>query len=302
MLVKAYAKINHFLRVLDKRPDGYHNLETVYQTISLADTLELSRDSGLSSVGFSLAANSAFPVPVDEQNLVLRAIRLAENAAARKLSGLRIILNKQIPVGAGLGGGSTDAAATLLAVNQLFSLELSLGRLLSLAAELGADVPFFLQGGTALGQGRGELISPLANSSRFYVVLVFPGFPIKTVEAYRSLDESRHGANKQPARQLQGIISALSSGTVDALCRCLNNDFSDTAEISYPELKSLRLAMLSAGCQGVQLSGSGSAVFGICRTLSQAHRTQELMKGSYEHVFVCEPTSHGQDFEGQASF
>lgn len=294
MLVKAFAKINLYLRVLSRRPDGYHNIETIYQSVSLADTLEFSRDLSVDRVNLYLFPNSAFIVSTDESNFVLRAVNLLQQSTEKEIRHLRIGLDKQIPVGGGLGGGSTDAAATLFAVNQLFSLGFNEEALLKIATSLGADVPFFFWGGTALARGKGEIISPLENNLQYYVIVVFPSFPITTTEAYKRLDEYQ-GACFKKEPQVNSIIEALKRGSLTELKDSMTNSFSEVIEGLYPETKTMREDLLAAGCLAAQLTGSGSAVFGICETIEESRRVKEIISKEYNYVYICKPTSQGMN-------
>ncbi|MCD6385871.1 4-(cytidine 5'-diphospho)-2-C-methyl-D-erythritol kinase [Candidatus Sumerlaeota bacterium] len=301
MLVKAYAKINLYLRVLGRRPDGYHNITTIYQTVDLADRLEFTftspDDSSLHSPLLSLSPDSSFDVPTDESNLIIIAVKFLEKYADTKCKGLKIMLSKQIPIGAGLGGGSADAAATLVAVNRLCSLGLTQEELSNIALSVGADVPFFLQGGTALGEGRGERLSPLQNNLQYYVVIVFPGFSISTRMAYNSL-EGLSSDVKEAVCEMQQIVRVLGEGDVNQLCELIANDFSPVLEKRYPELTNVRGSLLSAGCSSAMLSGSGSAVFGICESKEKAEIVRAIMEKKYPYVYICEPTLKGIEITG----
>lgn len=293
MLAQAYAKINLYLRVLEKRPDGYHNILTVYQTVSLADRVEFSLTPHDDTPPvLVLSPDSAFNLPTDENNLIIKAIKFLEDYADIKCRGLKIMLNKQIPIGAGLGGGSADAAATLVALNRIYSTGLTLESLSNIAISIGADVPFFLYGGTALGEERGEILIPVNSKAHYFVVIVFPGFPVSTRTAYSSLKGLMSDARKSVGESEQ-IVRALESGDVEKLCELIANDFSPVLEKQYPVLSDIRETLLSAGCRAAMLSGSGSAVFGICETKEEAEKVKALMDRKYSYVYICEPTSKG---------
>lgn len=293
--VTANAKINLYLRVLSRRPDGYHNIETIYQSIDLSDRLEFSMDESIRNVSLVLEPSSTFKVPADSSNLILKAFNLLKKKKGEDIHNLCIILTKNIPVGAGLGGGSTDAAATLVALNRLFSLGLKIEELRELAAEVGADVPFFLQGGTALGTGRGDEITSLENNLKYYVIVVFPGFSIATAEAYKLYDMET--PQKDPGTISEhisptatSIVDVLRQGSLAELCSLLTNDFTEVVEKNYPEIAIVRKELISAGCSIARISGSGSAVFGICMTHTQAQQVLEQVRKKYKYTYLCKPT------------
>jgi 4-diphosphocytidyl-2-C-methyl-D-erythritol kinase len=255
--LEALAKVNRSLRVLGKRPDGYHELDTLFQTIDLSDDLSLDEDERLtlSVSGGVLAA--------DDRNLVLVA---AKTLAARTgtARGARLNLTKRIPVGAGLGGGSADAAATLLGLNVLWGLGLSTEELRLAAASIGSDVAFFLFGGRARGTGRGEQIEPLPDLPEESLVLLVPPFGLSTPDVYRKLGTDRLAG--PPAR-----------GPVEAMAD--RNDLEAAAERLRPELPTLRASLLSAGALSARLSGSGSTLFGVFPTEDAARRAAATLDG-----------------------
>jgi 4-diphosphocytidyl-2-C-methyl-D-erythritol kinase len=276
--VRAPAKLNLFLRIVGRRPDGYHELETVFQAIDLCDELTFTPADGLHLSGGCMEA------PPTPENLVLRAAHLLRTATG-SASGAAIHLEKRIPVGAGLGGGSSDAAATLVALNRLWSLDLPDGRLAELAAELGSDVPFALLGGTALGRGRGEVLEPLAppgcwcsgstgpresdgkagsclvpDSGSVWFVLVRPSFLVSTAEAYCLY---RPAPSDAPA--LESFLAAMKTNDLDRLAPLLRNDLEAGVFGAWPELSALRQRLLQAGALGARMTGSGSVIFGVAR-------------------------------------
>lgn len=256
--LRALAKINLSLKVLGKRPDGYHELRTILQTISLADRLEVEFTPGRGSE-IRLSSNVEIP-----NNLVVRAARLLmERAGVR--GAVSLVLDKRIPAGAGLGGGSSDAAAVLLALPVLAGVNLELNELAGLAAELGSDVPFFLHGGTALGLGRGTELYPLPNPPSFRGILVAPEVPIATAEAYRALRRKLTSALQLPMiYKFQTLSWSLDGGmSREEWSAFAENDFERFAFRRCPKLASIRRRLMKAGADPVMLSGSGSAIFGI---------------------------------------
>lgn len=251
--VRAFAKINLDLRVGAVQPDGYHDVRTVLQTLRLHDTLTFTTRPG----PFAIACDTP-GVPLDHRNLVWKAAALLHAAAGRRgghPSGVHVHLEKRIPSEAGLGGGSSDAAATLLALTRLWRLDPDLPTLLRLAARLGADVPFFLAGGTALGVGRGDDVSPLAEPAPTDVVLVKPPFGVSTPEAYQWFDGDGPSRPSRSARRLPGSWPAWAAGA--------RNDLEAPVARRHPDIRRVVQRLLRLGADYAAMSGSGSAVFGL---------------------------------------
>ena len=252
--LRALAKINLDLRVLGKRPDGYHELRTVFQTISLSDSIDLAFTPARTT---SIAIEDPLSIP---DNLAVRAARLVLDAMG--VSGkIDIRLTKGIPMGAGLGGGSSDAAAILLALPVLAGRGVSLEKLGSLAAQLGSDVSFFLQGGTAVGVGRGHEVFPLPGGPSPRGLLVAPGIHVSTADAYRRL--SPHLTSESQQNKIFSFGSLVWAGGV-SLAAC--NDFEAVVFQQHPRLAALKKKLVRAGAFVALMSGSGSAVFGLFRT------------------------------------
>ncbi len=262
----AYAKINLTLDVGPRRPDGYHSIRSVMQTLALHDTLTVTRTPEHPGVVLEVTGDEAGGVPADASNLVLQAaVRLQKTAAARGTleadqSGLHILLEKRIPTQAGMGGGSSDAAAALLAVASLLDIHLSLRRLTELAATLGADVPFFLDGGTALVEGTGDEITLLPPALPFEVVVVKPPVGVSTALAYAALDaELTRETGTATERWLTGSDT-------------FANDFERVILTAYPEVARAYSALTWTDETGESfrplLCGSGAALF--CRASDEA--------------------------------
>ena len=248
--VRTPAKINLFLRVLRRREDGYHELETLFQAIDLWDELIISE--AVSSAHLEVPDHPDLEAP---DNLVWRAIRWLEKRTEAHYA-VQIQLAKGIPVAAGLGGGSSDAAATLIAVRQLFGIPLTDEDLLDGACALGADVSFFLSGGSAVGEGIGERLTPVQLSLDYGLVLLNPGFPVSTAAVYREFSRTLTG-DKRHSR----LWKLLREGCpVD---RLLHNDLQPIAEKLYPEVARVRAFMREVVCDAVLMSGSGPTVFGL---------------------------------------
>jgi len=248
---RAYAKVNLGLEVLFRRDDGYHELRTILQTIDLHDRLTFEARPN----GIELSVDEDV-VPGGEENLVTRAATLLRERLGRPV-GARIELDKRIPVGRGLGGGSADAAITLLALNELWNAGLNQADLCRLGAELGMDVPFFFHGGTALGIGRGDEVFPLALQVDVPIVLILPDFAISTATAYRELILTK----RESSLKLQDFASSSFSGE-DGLPE-LTNDLEAATREHLPSIKEYKKSLLDLGAVVSLMSGSGSAVFGI---------------------------------------
>ena len=258
MQVRAPAKINLTLRVLGKRADGFHALESIFQMLTLADVLTLDSDD-------ELIFTCSDPALENEQNLVVRAARLLQpyNEIPR---GARIHLEKRIPTQAGLGGGSSDGAAALLALNELWEIRRPLDELAPLAEALGSDVPFFLYTPCAVVRGRGEDVTPLPHNNPCHVVLAKPAAGLSTASMYTELRARPYTPPRapHPLPETQSMMRALKKGDTAAVANALASDLEGPALVQMPELYHIRERMLQLGALGVLLCGSGSAVFGIC--------------------------------------
>jgi 4-diphosphocytidyl-2-C-methyl-D-erythritol kinase len=281
----AFAKINSCLHIIAKREDGYHELRTIFQTISLHDTLHISHNKG--SDGFSLFFDSDDPtMPLGVDNLVVRAVNAFEREFGLR-GNLRIHLEKKIPVARGLGGGSSDAAATLIGLIRLHAATLPLPKMLYLAGSLGADVPFFLFGGRALGVNRGDEIYPLPDEPKRSVVVISPkGIGVSTKDAYEWASAELTKAS-EPHKLLR--FCALCWSRQESR---LSNDFEGPVFRRHPRLEEIRAGLLKRGAADAALAGSGSAVFGIFRNPAQARRSaREFPEDS---VFVVETISRAK--------
>lgn len=268
----AFAKINLGLKVLGRRADGYHEIRTVFQTISLNDSLtfESTADGRI-----ELACTDP-SIPTDESNLVLRAAdALRERYGTNR--GARITLEKNIPAGGGLGGGSSDAAATLIALSRLWNLKADVFELSELGSRLGADVPFFLTGGTALGTGTGTDIEPLEDASKTHLVVVTPAVHVSTAEAYKAL--CAPALTKEDAL-VNLSVSRTEADFPDLLCGVMSNDFEAVVVRLHPEIGRARDALLGAGAVRASLSGSGSSVYGVFESELEAGRVAVALGGA----------------------
>ncbi len=262
LTVRAHAKVNLDLRVFGTRADGYHELRTVFQSIELHDTLTCSERPG----PFAIKSRTA-SLPLDPSNLVWKAAAALWKVLGRpgEPSDTLVTIEKMIPMEAGLGGGSADAAASLLAFARLWGgAPVSLLR--EVAATIGSDIPFFLSGGTALGLGRGEEIYPLVDLPVHWVVIVRPAFGVSTAEAYNWYDEDRTAGLKEP-RELQVLPVPWPSRAAQMV-----NDLEPPVMRRHPEITDIKAALKDGGAVASSMSGSGSAVFGLFRTRAAAAR------------------------------
>ncbi|VTR96774.1 4-(cytidine 5'-diphospho)-2-C-methyl-D-erythritol kinase [Tuwongella immobilis] len=255
------AKVNLFLEIRAKRPDGYHELETLMVPISLYDTLQfqMSPDS-------QLTLRCSHPdLGNPDENLVLRAARLLRDTVGIT-TGAQITLTKRIPLAAGLAGGSSDAAATLVGLNRLWNLGLSRPQLLPLAQQLGSDIAFFLGDGAAWCTGRGEVITPCPVAIPLELVLVCPSFGMSTPAVYRAL--------RVPASPIDGtaIRAAVQQGDIDAIAQSLHNRLEEPAQTINPLLADWLERLRNTNATGVRMSGSGSTLFALCRDRTEATR------------------------------
>ncbi|TFH65077.1 MAG: 4-(cytidine 5'-diphospho)-2-C-methyl-D-erythritol kinase [Candidatus Zixiibacteriota bacterium] len=246
------AKINLFLKILGKRPDGYHEIYSLVQTVDLYDTLTISDTTG----GTELIS-AATTVPLDSSNIIWKAVELLRRQTGFT-QGIRVNLTKRIPVGAGLGGGSSDAAATLKGVTQLLDLNLSRQQLQQLGATLGSDVPFFFSTGSAIISGRGEMVEEVKIASDYNVLLVVPDFAISTADAYGRVKINLTNSSPKPT-----FIREKISAELLPLLDQIGNDFEGLVTDGHPAVASCMQFLREAGARVVALSGSGSAFFGL---------------------------------------
>src|SRR4051812_18222994 len=274
--VRAFAKINLTLRVLGRRSDGYHELRTTFQSITLHDTLEFVR----TGAGFSIACDDP-RCPADSSNLVWRAAEALWSVAGRNrtMPGTAVRIKKRIPIQAGLGGGSSDAAAALRALPQLWRIRVPDSDLHAMARQIGADVPFFLDGGTTLGLERGDLLFPLLDWPDSRVVLVLPAFGVGTREAFGWWDDdSRRGTTAAP-------------GESDRVPEEFRNDLELAVAARHPEIGRIVQGLAQVGASYAAMSGSGSAVFGLFDGDRQARDAATRLAGAGRRTLVSRTLS-----------
>jgi len=283
ILLRAFAKLNYALEVRGLREDGYHEISTVMQSISIADEVEIERIQE----GFELVVESEeVKLGPPEENTVYKARRLLRNLIGLELPA-RVLLRKGIPVGAGLGGGSADAAAMLVGLNELYGLGVSDAELQRVGVRIGADVPFCLSGGTVLGESIGEVLKPLPAPPAHYLVVAKPAADAQTAQIYRAYDERPKGNEISVAP----VAKALREGDLAALAKGLGNDLAPVTKSLVSEIGKLEEALLREGALGATMSGSGTAVYGIFALEEAARAAKEKLQASF--VAVCEPAACG---------
>ncbi|HUL33363.1 MAG TPA: 4-(cytidine 5'-diphospho)-2-C-methyl-D-erythritol kinase [Candidatus Eisenbacteria bacterium] len=287
--IPAYAKVNLRLEVLGKRADGFHELRTIFQTVSMHDTLEF-RPSRRSGIILRIQGNETLAKENMEKNLVYRAVD-ALRREVRTRPGVEIRLRKGIPAGRGLGGGSSDAAAALLGYLQFTREKVNTPLLLDIAANLGADVPFFLFGGTALGISKGEEIYPLPDAPPRVLLIVSPGdVHVPTADAYRWLHAPELASlTKSAANRKLFEFCALCWSTQES---SLSNDFEAAVFRRHPRLAKIKRDLLHRGASEALLAGSGSAVFGVFPSPAKARRA--AVGFPHDQAFVCETLSRSR--------
>lgn len=266
MILKAPAKINLYLEIINKRPDGYHNIESVMHTVSLFDTLEFSSTTG-ENIELTCSDKS---LPADSTNLVYKtAKKMQEKYGVTR--GIKIHLEKNIPMGAGLGGGSSDSAAVIKALNQIWNINASKEELESFAKTIGADVPFFLTGGTAKIEGIGEKVTKIPSDVKLHAVLVKPDFGVSTVFAYSKIKFPL--TNQRKIHKITGVLRE-SSFTSEAAKDLLFNRFEEFVFPEFPEIEKIKIMLQSFGCASL-MSGSGATVFALT---SSREKSEEIVK------------------------
>lgn len=281
MTEKAYAKLNISLDVTEKRADGFHEMVMVNQSVSLADDVTVT----LTDDGAVRARTSFSFIPGDERNLAVKAAMRYLKEIGDTATGAQIEIEKRIPVGAGMGGGSADAAAVLRAMNALFDHRLSGERLLEISGDVGSDVPFCVMGGTALAEGRGERLTPLTPLPECALVILKPEFAISTPELFKKLDMLRTHHHPDTA----GIIAALNAGELLPVCRRMFNVFEGVDDRRMREETELKNALLDEGALGAVMTGTGSAVFGIFADENAAANAAEKLAQKTQFCWTAVP-------------
>ena len=277
----AFAKLNLTLDVLGKREDGYHDLQSVMQTVSVRDDIEI--DIGTGKPWKLLCSDDA--IPTDETNLAWKAAKVYCDAMKKDPNGIEIRITKRIPSGAGMGGGSADAAAVLRALNRHYGDPLSLFALAELGAQVGSDVPFCVLCGTAMVEGRGERLRKLPNMPDCIFVVVKPEFSVSTPELYKKIDEVSIATRPNN----QAMESALLTGDLRKVAENVCNVFDPVVTADHLELNYIKSLMHQYGAITYQMTGSGSAVFAMVSEFEVAAVICNMLKDNYPNIFICKP-------------
>ncbi len=281
--VKAYAKINLTLDVVARRPDGYHDLEMIMQSVDLEDRITLKE------IGKGIELDSNLKgLPRDEGNIAYRAARLIKKEFNIS-TGIKIFIEKKIPIAGGMGGGSADCAGVLIGLNHLWDLGMKQDQLCALGKTLGADVPFCLMGGTALAKGIGDILSPIDTKGDIWLVIVKPDFGVFTKNIYKRL--KIEDIRKRP--DTRAMIRALRSGSLDDIAANLVNVLEEVTISMHPEIYRLKSELLEQGSLGSLMSGSGPSVYGVFRDNVSAQRAWVALKRRYDRVFILKTKSVG---------
>lgn len=278
MKVRAYGKINLTLDVLGRREDGYHLLDTVMQTVSIWDELEIQHSR---QPGVHLQCNKE-SLPTDSKNTAFRAAKFFLEDQGMQNEGIYIFIKKYLPSRSGMGGGSADAAAVLRGLNELFGTGLPPEKLMELGARVGADVPFCVTGGAARCTGTGALVEPVAQMPDCWLVVCKPPTGMSTPRAYSLLDQYPLSSTQATPRMLE----ALAAGNLRRIGRCVANRFDETIRLS--PVRALKRAMMDAGALGAMMTGSGSSVYGIFETEGRARDAMEQLVGM-GRIFLAQP-------------
>ena len=276
MLVKAYGKINISLDVVGKREDGYHLLKMIMQNVDLYDSISFEK----CNKGINISCNKPY-IPTDEKNLVYKAAKLFMDTYDIR-EGINIYLKKNIPVAAGMAGGSADAAAVFKTLKQVFEIDVDDNELMKLGVKIGADVPYCITGGTALCEGIGEIITPLKPFKNHILVLVKPNFGVSTREVYKNLDISK--IFKHPDTEV--LIKAIEQEKLQDVCNNMKNLLENVTLRKYPVLKRIKEDMFKMGSMGSMMSGSGPTIFAFFDDMLKAQRCYEKFKTQYKEVYI----------------
>lgn len=284
MKVLAPAKINLGLEIIGKRDDGYHNVDMIMQTIDIYDAITIN-ESEKSGINFKCIPSASRN---DESNTGYKAAEEFFKYTGIKNFKVDIFIEKRIPICAGLGGGSSDAAAVIVGLDNFFKTELKDTEIMNIGKKLGADVPFCIVGGTMRAQGIGTDLSKLNSLPECSIVIVKPDFSVSTKKAYENLGEIKYSDDKR----IQAIISGLDNGKIDEVGKALFNRFTESEKISK-DINLIINRLQDLGALGACMSGSGSSVFGIFKEHNIALNALDTIKQDYKTAFVCKPVSHG---------
>ena len=276
MEIRAYGKVNLALDVIGKRQDGYHLLKMIMQTVDIYDVLTFKKGSK----GITITSNKDF-VPTDERNLVYKAIMLFCNTYNIE-PAIEVNIQKNIPVEAGMAGGSTDAAASLKAMRDLYAPEITNEELMKISVKIGADVPYCINGGTALCEGIGEVITPLKPFENKLLLVVKPNFGVSTVGTYKAfkIDEIKEHPD------VEKLVLAIDDNDMKYVAHNMGNLLEMVTIKEHPEINQIKNIMVDMGAEGAMMSGSGPTVFGLFESIEKAEKCAKELKNNYKEVFV----------------
>ena len=282
IVLKSYGKINLGLDVLRRREDGYHEVRMIMQTVGLYDLLTMKK---IKDDKIKMTCNLAF-LPTDERNLVYKAVKLIKDKYHIK-DGVEIELSKRIPVAAGMAGGSSNCAAALKGMNELFDLGLSIDELCEIGVTLGADVPYCIWGGTALSEGIGEKLSRVDAMPECYILIAKPGIGVSTAFVYQNLDLP--GLSKHP--DIDGMLECLKKKDLRGICDRLDNVLETVTVKEYPIIEKVKKHLMDQGAMGALMSGSGPTIFAIFEDKKTADHALESLRGikDIKQAYVVRP-------------
>lgn len=267
--INAMAKINLGLDVLRRRENGYHDVKMIMQTVNIYDTLDFVKkeEPGI------IVKVDAMELPTDENNLIYKAAKLLYERCQMK-EGVEIALTKRIPIAAGMAGGSTDAAAALVGMNQLFELGLTMEELKGIGVKIGADVPYCIEGGTALSEGIGEILTKLPDAPDCFVVVAKPEISVSTKYVYENL----HANELKHHPDIDGMVEAIREGNLDGVCERMENVLETVTENKYPVISQIKKLLKDAGAENSLMSGSGPTVFAIFKEEETAKKALQMVE------------------------
>ena len=284
---EAYAKINLTLDVTGKRPNGYHDVCMVMQSIGIHDIVTVQTETGAEDIALTISHGD---LPTDSSNLAYRAAQLFLQRTNKQSDGIRIHIEKHNPIAAGLAGGSTDAAAVLVLLNDLYQTGLTQEQLMEMGLALGADVPFCIAGGTMLAEGIGEVLTPLPHAPQAIVVLCKPPVAVSTPAIYRAIDSV--DIARRP--DTQAMLRALEDGDLQAVSALLYNVMQPVTANMHPEIEDICRMMREHGAMNAIMSGSGPTVFGLFADRERAEKAKKFLAAHYEEVFLTKFCRAGQ--------
>ncbi|MGN0365012.1 MAG: 4-(cytidine 5'-diphospho)-2-C-methyl-D-erythritol kinase [Suilimivivens sp.] len=289
---KAYAKINLGLDVIRRRPDGYHEVKMIMQSVGIYDVLSFKKSE---KSGIFISLDHA-ELPCDQDNLIYKAAKLIMDACDIR-SGVEITLNKNIPIAAGMAGGSTDAAAVFHGLNELFQLGMSLQEMKEMGVKIGADVPYCIMGGTALSEGIGEILTPIPAPPKAYLLIAKPDINVSTKFVYENL----HADTLKEHPDIDGMVDALTKGDLKGITDRMGNVLETVTVREYPIIDRIKGEMLMGGAENALMSGSGPTVFGIFEDKEAAERCSESLReqGFAKQIFVTEFVENGVKAEAR---